>query len=72
MATSQQSTDDPARRLGSIEAAADYFACSPRTVRRLVEDGEITGYRVGKRLLRVDLNELDALLAPVHSAGGAE
>jgi hypothetical protein len=29
----------------------------------LVDDGKIHGYRSGQRLLRVDLNELDAFIA---------
>jgi len=52
-------------RFGSIAAAAAYLGCSPRTVRRMVASGQIAGYRLNKRLLRVDLNELDAALRPV-------
>jgi len=45
----------------SISEAAEYLKVSDRTVRRLIADGELTGYRIGKssRLIRVDRNEID-------------
>lgn len=58
------------RQLVPISAAAEYAACSPKTIRRRISDGSLTGYRWGKRLIRVDLNELDASLSPIPSAGG--
>jgi excisionase family DNA binding protein len=57
------------RRLASISAAAEYGDCSPKTIRRRIADGTITGYRMGPRLVRVDLNELDVALAPIPTAG---
>lgn len=54
-----------ARRLASIQQAAEYAAVSPKTLRRRIADGSLTGYRVGQRLIRVDLNELDDLLQPI-------
>ena len=47
------------RRLVPIPEAADYLCVNPRTVRRRIADGTITGYRFGARLVRVDLDELD-------------
>ena len=46
------------RRLVSINQAAEYANVNPRTIRRRISDGSLTGYRLGKRLIRVDLNEL--------------
>lgn len=60
----------PVRRLETIQHAAEYAAVSPKTIRRRIADGSLTGYRMGARLIRVDLNELDALLRPIPSAGG--
>lgn len=60
------------RRLVSINQAAEYAACDPKTIRRRIADGSLTGYRLGKRMIRVDLEELDALLRPIPAAGGAE
>lgn len=61
-------TTIPDRRLVSIETAGDYVDTCPRTVRNWVAAGLLTGYRVGPRLLRVDLNEVDAMLRPVPTA----
>lgn len=43
---------DAARRLG----------CSVWTVRRLIYDGDLTGYKIGYRMMRVDETELNALI----------
>lgn len=59
-----------ARRLESIERAADYIGVSTKTIRRYIAAGRVTGYRTGPRLIRVDLNELDAMLRPIPTAGG--
>jgi excisionase family DNA binding protein len=54
-------------RWGSIAAAAQQLDCSTRTIRRMIARGELAG-RAGPRLLRVDLNEVDALLKPIPTA----
>ncbi|OBG38121.1 excisionase family DNA-binding protein [Mycobacterium sp. E3198] len=57
------------RRYITIAEAAEYLQISGHTVRRLIEDGELTGYRMGKscRLIRVDLNEIDEqLMRPIN------
>jgi excisionase family DNA binding protein len=51
------------RRYSKINDAADYLACNPITIREMIADGRIHGYRSGTRLIRVDLNEIDALMA---------
>lgn len=65
-----KSTITHARRLASIQQAAEYAAISPKTLRRRVADGSITGYRAGPRLIRVDLNEVDRLLTPIPTTVG--
>lgn len=67
MATSR---NNPARRWASLSLGAEYIGVSEKTLRRLIAGGQITGYRIGKRLLRVDLNELDALASPIPTARG--
>lgn len=52
-----------ARRYVKINAAADYLGVHHQTIRKLISDGRIQAFRYGTRLIRVDLNELDALLA---------
>jgi excisionase family DNA binding protein len=57
------------RRLVSLTAAAEYAGCHPRTIRRRIADGDLTGYRFGPRGVRVDLDELYASFAPIPTAG---
>ncbi len=57
------------RRLESITGAAAYAGVHPKTVRRHIAAGRLVGYRFGPRLLRVDLNELDAMLRPIPVGG---
>ena len=52
-------------RPGSVAAAADRMGISQRTVRRMIDRGELTGYRLGKRLIRIDLDELEASIKPI-------
>jgi len=57
------------RRYITIADAAEYLQISDRTVRRLIADGELTGYRIGRssRLIRVDLDEIDEqLMRPIN------
>lgn len=58
------------RRLASINQAAAYAVVSPKTIRRRISDGSLTGYRMGSRLIRVDLDQLDTLLQPIPTVGG--
>lgn len=67
-----RSSTTAARRLASINQAAEYAACNPKTIRRRISDGSLTGYRMGKRLIRVDLNEMDALMRPIPTVGGPD
>jgi excisionase family DNA binding protein len=52
----------------SLAAAAAYADVSVRTVRRYIAGGRLTGYRVGPRLIRVDLKELEDLARPIPAA----
>jgi excisionase family DNA binding protein len=53
------------KRLVDLNEAAAYASCCRETIRRRIADGTLHGYRLGTRLLRVDLNEIDAALTPV-------
>lgn len=57
------------RRYVRIAEAAEYLGVTDRTVRQMIADGRLTGYRSGKRLVRLDLNEIDAAMKPF--GGGA-
>jgi excisionase family DNA binding protein len=51
------------RNWATREQAADHLGVHPNTIDRWRTDGLITAYRAGPRLLRYDLNEIDAVLA---------
>lgn len=57
------------RRYVSIAEAADLVGASTKTIRRRIADGTLTGYRMGPRLIRVDLSEIERVLAPIPTAG---
>jgi excisionase family DNA binding protein len=52
-------------KMVSIAAAADHYGVSQQTVRRWIASGRITAHRVGPRLIRVDLDEIEAKI--VHT-----
>ena len=58
------------RRYITIAEAAENRQISDRTLRRLISDGELTGYRMGRsrRTIRVDLSEIDEQLTRATSA----
>lgn len=60
---------DPAGpRYVPLADGARYASVSNRTLRRWIAAGALTGYRAGPRLIRVDLNDLDALMTPIPTA----
>lgn len=58
----------PRRRYVTIAQAAEYLAVTDRTIRQMIADGRLTGYRSGRRLVRLDLNEIDAAMRPFGGA----
>ena len=56
------------RRYASIKDSADYLGVTDRTIRQMIADGRLTGYRNGGRLIRLDLNEIDASMRPFGGA----
>jgi excisionase family DNA binding protein len=72
-----QPADPPANRVTrrlaahksiTIDEAARRLDVCSRTVRRYVADGRLTGYRLGPYLIRLDADEVDALLRPMPNA----
>lgn len=56
------------RRYVKIAEAAAYLDVTDRTIRQMIADGRLTGYRSGSRLVRVDLDEIDAAMRPFGGA----
>jgi excisionase family DNA binding protein len=65
MSTSSKVVSEPPVQRVSLVTAADTLACSTRTLRRWIAEGRLTGYRMGPRLIRVDVAEVEALLHPI-------
>lgn len=59
----------PVRRYVPLSAGAEYLSCSERHIRDMIARGEIPGYRLGNKAIRVDLNDLDAALDPIPTGG---
>ncbi len=55
-------------KLITIQQAAEYIQVNPITIRKWQAEGDLTTYRHGKRIVRVDQDELEALLAPKKPA----
>ncbi|HCS59068.1 MAG TPA: DNA-binding protein [Gordonia polyisoprenivorans] len=56
------------RRWASINATAEYLGVTDRTIRQMIADGRIRGYRNGRKMIRLDLNEIDAAMKPFGGA----
>jgi excisionase family DNA binding protein len=52
-------------RWATVDEAAVYARCSPRTIRRWIHGGRLDAERMGPRRLMVDLNLIDAMRTPV-------
>ncbi len=62
--------EEKIRRWASVQQAAEHYQIGARTLRQMIYDGRVTGYRLGPQLLRVDLNEIDALMVPTNAGEG--
>lgn len=56
------------KRLASIERAAALVDVTPRTIRNLIARNELAAVRLGPRLIRVDLDDLERALRPIGGA----
>ena len=69
-ATTQQITTNTQRERINVsernwatrEQAADHLGVHPNTIDKWRNDGLIAAYRIGPRLVRYDINEIDAAL----------
>ncbi|WP_100522674.1 helix-turn-helix domain-containing protein [Mycobacteroides abscessus] len=56
-------------KLHSLQDAATSLGVCTKTIRRWIADGRLPAYRVGPRLIKVDLSDVNALQRPI--GGGA-
>lgn len=56
------------RRWVSLQEAAEHLGVTDRNIRKMMADGRLTGYRIGKSRIRLDVNEIDAAMKPVGGA----
>jgi len=51
-----------------LQEAADYCDVNYRTIRRWIADGRLNAVRVGPRLLKISLEDLDRVMVPTGGA----
>ncbi|WP_316574257.1 helix-turn-helix domain-containing protein [Nocardia canadensis] len=65
-----ENTASETRNLISLKTAASLIDVDSKTIRNWIASGDIAGYRINGRLLRVDRSELLALVRPAQLAQG--
>jgi len=73
VSSSNDQTRDAVRScwVASATTPSPLSATPSKTIRRRISGGDLTGYRMGPRIIRVDLNEVAALLHPIPTAEAA-
>ena len=64
-----KTSQTPHRQLVSVASAAERVGCHPRTLRRWIAAGTLAAYRVGPRMVKIDLDELEAIVRPIPAVG---
>ena len=62
MVASSRSAPAASERLWTAEEVAEYLSVQPETVRAKARKGEFPAYKVGKRIWRFDIKEINACL----------
>jgi excisionase family DNA binding protein len=52
----------------TLAEAADYLGVTDRTIRAMVADGRLKAYKLGARVVRLRIDEIDAALQPLGGA----
>ncbi|WP_368834356.1 helix-turn-helix domain-containing protein [Mycobacterium intracellulare] len=60
--------DGQPRAYIGIPGAATYLDVDHKTIRRLITSGKLRGYRLGNRVIKVKVADLDAVLTPIGGA----
>ena len=56
------------KHLVSLAQASEYCGVSTKTLRRRIADGSLPATRLGRRLIRVDVRDVECLLQPIQNA----
>lgn len=62
MARKPTQSAPPTPRWATMDEVADYLRLTKRTVRQMRRDGRLRAYELGPRVVRFDLNEIDAAM----------
>lgn len=62
---------DTQRAYVGIPEAATYLDVATKTVRRMITEGRLPAYRLGNRVIKVRIADLDAALTPIGGASHA-
>lgn len=63
-------SDAPAPGWVNPSEAAQHLGVAPRTLRRMVAEGRVPAYRLGPRMVRFKVADLDGALRPIPTAAG--
>ena len=58
------STKNTANAFVSIAEAAEYLGVNVRTIRNMLYDGRLKAHKLGPRIVRIRLSDIDAALEP--------
>jgi excisionase family DNA binding protein len=58
----------PARAYVGIPEAAVYLDVATKTIRRYITDGTLPAYRLGNRVIKVKIADLESVLTPIGGA----
>lgn len=53
----------------TITEAAQRLGINPKTLRRRIADGKLPAYRLGRQVVRLRPEDVDALMRPIPTAG---
>lgn len=59
-------------RHASVKAAAAACGVSRDTIRRRIASGQLTGYRLGRKIMKVDLDEVEELFRVMPTTNGSD
>lgn len=54
-----------------IPEAARYLDVDHKTIRRLIAASKLPAYRLGNRVIKIKVSDLDAVLTPLQGGGAA-